>query len=523
MRIQLNRRDFVKAALAGMTLGPQAWGQAMAPNAGSDNAKQPRHIVIIYADDLGWGDVGCYGATAVKTPHIDRLAQEGIRFTSGYAPAATCTPSRYAMLTGEYAWRKQGKGVAPGDAPLLIEPGRTTMASILKDAGYHTGVVGKWHLGLGDGALDWNGKIAPGPLELGFDYCFLIPATGDRVPCVYVENHRVVGLDPEDPIEVSYRERIGIAPTGNQNPELLKMRPSHGHDQTIINGISRIGYMRGGYSAWWKDEEFADVLSSKAVDYIEKHKDETFFLYFSLHDPHVPRVPHERFEGKTEMGPRGDVIVQIDWCVKQILDTLDRLNLADDTLVIFSSDNGPVLDDGYHDQSAELVGDHKPAGPFRGWKYSRFEGGTRVPLIARWPKQIKPGQVSDAIIGHMDFPATFAALSGRQLADDDAPDSFNVLDALLGISETGRDHIVQEGIRNALGFRAGDWKYHEPSTAARIAWQTGIDIGARPFAQLYNLKDDPGETANLAERYPEKVKQMHDRLERIKHTGRSRP
>ena len=481
------------------------------------------NIVIIYADDLGWGDVGCYGATAVKTPYMDRLAEEGIRFTSGYAPAATCTPSRYAMLTGEYAWRQRGRGVAAGDAPLLIKPGRTTMASILKDAGYNTGVVGKWHLGLGDGDLDWNSKIAPGPMELGFDYCWLIPATVDRVPTVYVENHHVANLDPEDPLEVSYRERIGPAPTGRDNPELLTMHPSHGHDNTIVKGISRIGFQRGGYSAWWDDDQIADVLSEKAVAYMEKHKDERFFLYFSLHDPHVPRVPHERFEGKTDMGPRGDVIVQIDWCVKQILDTLDRLNLADNTLVIFSSDNGPVLDDGYHDQAAELVGDHKPAGPFRGWKYSRFEGGTRVPFIARWPNRIKPGQISDAIIGHVDFPATFAALTGQQVAGADAPDSVNVLDALLGISDTGRDHIVQEGIRGALGFRAGDWKYHEPHEVAQIAWQTGIDIGARPFPQLYNLKDDPGETTNLADKFPEKVKRMHALMQKIKRQGRSRP
>lgn len=522
MQCHLNRRDFVKAAAAALTMGPQAWSQPRPPTGSSKDAKELPNIIIIYADDLGWADLSCYGATAVQTPHIDQLAQEGIRFTSGYASAATCTPSRYAMLTGEYAWRQPGKGVAPGDSPLLIEPGRTTMVSILREAGYAAGMVGKWHLGLGKERPDWNGKIAPGPLELGFDSCFLIPATGDRVPCVFVENHHVVGLDPEDPIEVNYQKRIGIAPTGKDNPELLKMHPSHGHDMTLINGISRIGYMRGGYAAWWTDEQMADKLTEKAVGFIEDHKDERFFLYFSLHDPHVPRVPHERFVGKTSMGPRGDVIVQIDWCVRQITEQLNRLGLTEKTLVIFTSDNGPVLDDGYRDQAVERVGDHKPAGPFRGGKYSRFEGGTRVPFIARWPRRIRPAQVSDAIISQVDFTATFAALTGRPLADYEAPDSFNMLDALLGNSADGRDHIVQEGIQNALGFRLGHWKYHEPSNAARIAWQTGIDTGARPEPQLYNLKDDPGETTNLAQRYPEKAEHLHAMLQQLKRTGRSR-
>jgi arylsulfatase A-like enzyme len=194
-------------------------------------------VVFIYADDLGYGDVGCYGATKVATPNMDRLARAGVRFVNAHSSSATCTPSRYAMLTGEYPWRRKGTGVLPGDARLIIEPGRTTLASLMKEAGYRTGVVGKWHLGLGAGELDWNQEIKPGPLEIGFDYCFLIPATGDRVPCVFVENHRVVGLDPKDPIAVSYQKPIGDEPTGKEHPELLKMHPSHGHDQTIVNVI----------------------------------------------------------------------------------------------------------------------------------------------------------------------------------------------------------------------------------------------------------------------------------------------
>jgi arylsulfatase A-like enzyme len=478
------------------------------------------NVVLIYADDAGYGDLSCYGATRVRTPNLDRLAAEGLRFTDAHSPAATCTPSRYAMLTGEYAWRKKGTGIARGDAALIIEPGRVTLASILKQAGYATGAVGKWHLGLGDGNLDWNATIKPGPLELGFDYCFLIPATGDRVPCVYVENRHVVGLDPADPIQVSYGKPIGDEPTGRANPELLKMHPSHGHDMTIVNGISRIGYMSGGKSARWVDEDMADVITQKATSFIEENRARPFFLYFSTHDVHVPRVPHPRFVGKTDMGPRGDVIVQLDWCVGEILGTLEKNGLANDTLVIFASDNGPVVDDGYRDQAVEKLGDHQPAGPWRGGKYSNFEGGTRVPLIVRWPERIRPGE-SAALVSQIDFPASLAALTGQQLPPDAAPDSFNVLAALLGESHVGRDHLVEQA--GVLSLRLGDWKLIQPSKRPKINKNTNTELGNDPQPQLYNAKDDPGETRNLAAEHPDKVKELAATLEEIRRQGRSRP
>jgi arylsulfatase A-like enzyme len=480
-------------------------------------AQSRSNVVLIYADDIGYGDVGCYGAAGLPTPNVDRLAREGLRFTDGHAAAATCTPSRYAMLTGEYAWRRPGTGVLPGNAALIIEPGRATLASIFRQAGYETGVVGKWHLGLGPkGGPDWNGEIKPSPNDIGFGYSFIMAATGDRVPTVYVENRRVVGLDPADPIRVSYDQPIGDGPTGKNNPELLRMHPSHGHDQTIVNGISRIGHMTGGNAALWKDEDMADVFTQKAIAFIEQRKTKPFFLFFALHDPHVPRAPHPRFAGKSGMGPRGDAIVQADWCVGEVLAALDRLKLRNNTLVIFTSDNGPVVDDGYKDEAVERLGAHKPAGGLRGGKYSNFEGGTRVPLIVRFPTRVKPG-VSSALISQVDFPATFAAFT-RQTPGAAAPDSRNLLGALLGRSRSGRQVLVEQA--GVLSLRQGAWKYIEPGKGAKLNRNTNTELGNDPAPQLYNLADDLGETNNVAAKYPDRVKQMAALLGTIRESGR---
>ncbi len=476
------------------------------------------NVVIIYADDLGYGDVSSYGATQLRTPNIDRLANEGLRFSDAHAPAATCTPSRYALLTGEYAWRKPGTNVLPGNAALVIDPGQTTLPSIFKRAGYATGVVGKWHLGLGPkGGPDWNGAIKPSPNDVGFDSSFIMAATGDRVPTVYIENGRVVGLDPADPIRVSYAEPIGDWPTGRGNPQLLSVRPSHGHDQTITNGISRIGYMTGGKAALWKDEDMADVFTGKAVSFIEQHRAEPFFLFFALHDPHVPRVPHPRFAGKSGMGPRGDVIAQADWSVGEILAALDRLKLTTQTLVIVTSDNGPVVDDGYQDDAVAKLGSHRPAGPFRGGKYSNFEGGTRVPFIVRWPGRVGRG-VSDALVSQVDFVASFAALLGQKTAAADAPDSLDVMSTLLGASKTGRSHLVEQA--GVLSVRQGPWKYIEPSNRPKMNVQTNTELGNDAEPQLYNLGDDPGETRNVAAQNPAKVKELEALLQQIRQAGK---
>lgn len=488
---------------------------------GAQTVDKP-NIVIIYADDLGYGDVSCYGATKISTPNIDILAKQGLRFTNAHCTSATSTPSRYSLLTGEYAWRRKGTGVATGDATAIIQPGRTTFASVMKNAGYATGVVGKWHLGLGpaEGA-DWNGEITSGPMDLGFDYNFIIPATGDRVPCVFVENRRVVGLDPNDPIKVSFKEPILVEPTGKDHPELLKMHPSHGHDMTIVNGISRIGYMSGGKSALWVDEDIADVITGKAVKFIENNKNKPFFLYFSTHDIHVPRVPDQRFVGKSGMGPRGDAILEFDWSVGEILNTLDRFNLSENTIVILTSDNGPVVDDGYKDQAVEKLGDHKPAGPLRGGKYSAFDGGTRVAFIVRWTGNIKPS-TSDALFSQIDLMCSFASLTGQSLSSDDAPDSFNYLNALLGKSKTGREWVVEHASNGRLSIIKGYWKYIEPGPGVKVNLNTNTETGNDPLPQLYNLKTDLGEKNNVAPQNPGIVKELTELLQKIKDEGRTR-
>ncbi|WP_165247198.1 sulfatase family protein [Paludisphaera soli] len=460
----------------------------------------PPNVVVIYADDLGYGDVSCYGAKAGLTPNLDRLAREGLKFTDAHASSATCTPSRYAILTGEYPWRKQGTGILPGDAKLIVEPGRTTLATVFQDAGYRTAAVGKWHLGLGAGDLDWNGPIRPGPREVGFDECFIMAATGDRVPCVYVRDYAVVDLDPADPIVVRYGEPIAGEPTGKANPELLRLHPSHGHDMAIVDGVSRIGHMRGGKKALWKDEAMADTFTGEAVGFIGRNKDRPFFLYLSTHDVHVPRLPHPRFLGKSGMGPRGDAIVEFDWTVGEVLRALDEAGVAEETMVVVTSDNGPVVDDGYRDEAVEKLGGHRPAGPFRGGKYSKFEGGTRVPFVVRWPAKVKPGE-SNALMSQVDFVATFAALVGREGPVATAPDAQDHLKALLGEDPKGREVLVEHA--NGLAVRRGGWKFIPASGGRKFNPATATETGNDDAPQLYDLDADPGEARNLAGERPD--------------------
>ena len=345
---------------------------------------------------------------------------------------------------------------------------------MFKSAGYTTGAIGKWHLGLGDktGTQDWNKKVSPGPEDLGFDYSCLMAATGDRVPCVWMENQQVLNYDPSAPIEVSYTKPFPGEPTGKNNPELLtnlKPSPNHGHNQAIVNGISRIGYMKGGGKALWKDEDIADTIIA---------------------------------------------ILQFDYTVGKILEALEKQGLRENTLIVLSSDNGPVVDDGYQDQAVELLGDHRPWGNLRGGKYSNFEAGTRVPFIVSWPDKVKKGKTSDALVSQIDLFASMAELVGQEMQPGAGVDSQNQLKAFLGTDRKGRDYVIEAS--GSLSVSDGAWKYITPNKGAAFMKLTRTETGNAPVDQLYNLKKDRGEKENLAEKYPEKVKAMKAILEREK-------
>jgi arylsulfatase A-like enzyme len=391
---------------------------------------------------------------------------------------------------------------------------------MFKKAGYDTAVIGKWHLGIGQKRVptNWNGDVKPGPLEIGFDYSFLLPSTNDRVPCVYVENHRVVNLDPNDPLYVTrnYKAPKGfkgtVYPNGQTNPEAETYYPADKqHSCSVINGIGRIGYQWGGKSALWNDETMADEFVNQAKKYItsKSKQDKPFFLYFASQDIHVPRAPHPRFQGKTTLGKRGDAMVQFDWTTGEIMKTLEKYGLRENSIIVFSSDNGPVYDDGYSDgcitrqSRKETDHGHDGSGPYRGGKYQIYEGGTRVPFIVSWPAKIKPGK-SKALMNQIDFVASFAKLVGVELGKNEAVDSRNMLPALLGQEPEGLPFMVEEASRRTLALRKGPWKYVQ---------------GKR---QLFNLDSDIGERNNVVKQFPEIADQMQKQLDTIKSAGRIR-
>ncbi|MDE5760599.1 MAG: sulfatase-like hydrolase/transferase, partial [Bacteroides sp.] len=336
-----------------------------------------------------------------------------------------------------------------------------------------------------------------------------------RVPCVFIENGKVVNYDPSAPIEVSYKANFPGEPTGKDNPELLyNLKSSHGHDMSIVNGIGRIGYMKGGGKALWKDENIADSITLHAVNFLKQHKDEPFFMYFATNDVHVPRFPHERFRGKSSMGLRGDAIVQFDWSVGEIMKTLKELGLADNTLIILSSDNGPVVDDGYDDQAEELLNGHRPTGPYRGNKYSAFEGGTMVPAIVSWPKGIKKRGKSDVLMSQIDWMASLGSLIDANLPKGSAPDSYDRLGNLLGTDDTDRPWVVESSA--GLSIRTKEWKYIDPNDGeAMISWGPKVETGNLSTPQLYNM-ENLAEKENVATQYPEKVFEMQTILRRVK-------
>lgn len=452
------------------------------------------NVIIVIADDLGFGDVSFYGSRTIKTPNIDSLARGGVCFNNAYASSSTSTPSRYALLTGMYPWREDIK-ILPGDAPLVIPDTIATLPRMMQQAGYATGAIGKWHLGMGRGHVDWNDTIRPGAREIGFDYSCLIAATNDRVPTVYVRDGAVVGLDPADPIYVDYEKNFEGEPTALDNPDMLKMEWAHGHNNSIVNGIPRIGFMKGGKSARWVDEDMADFFVGEVKGFLEANKDRPFFLYYGLHQPHVPRAPHSRFAGSSGMGPRGDAIMEADWCVGRLMAELRRLDLLDNTMIIFTSDNGPVLNDGYKDRAEELAkaAGHLPAGGLRGGKYSLFDGGTHIPMCIYWKGHIQP-VVSDALVCQMDLMASLGAYLGAEVPQ--GLDSRDIMPAFLGQSMHGRDDLVIEN-QGKLGLRSGKYAFIPPYKGPERNL-TGNELGNLSEYGLFDLSVDPRQRNNIA-------------------------
>lgn len=472
-------------------------------------AQQKPNVIVVLADDLGFGDVSAYGSKTISTPNIDSLARGGVCFNNAYATSATSTPSRAALMTGMYPWRNPDAAILPGDAPLIIKESEFTLPKMMRQAGYATGAIGKWHLGMGTGNTNWNETVKPGANEIGFDYSCLIAATNDRVPTVYIENGNVVGLDPNDPIQVSYEENFPGEPTALDHPEMLRMKWHHGHNNSIVNGIPRIGFMKGGEAAKWRDEDMADYFVGKVRDYITAHADTSFFLYYGLHEPHVPRAPHERFAGATTMGPRGDAIVEADWCVGELIKLLDEKGILDSTLIIFSSDNGPVLQDGYYDGAVKMAGEHSPTGGLRGGKYSLFDGGTHIPLFIYWKGHIKPAE-SNELVCQMDLLPSLAKMVGTTVPE--GLDGIENLDAFVNAAPSKREDLVIEA-KSKVALRTGPWVMIPPYSGKERN-VTGNELGNLKEYTLFNVVDDPAQTVNVADKYPEVLEQLKESLRR---------
>ena len=395
------------------------------------------NVVVIFADDLGYGDVGCYGATKLKTPNIDRLASQGRIFTDAHSASAVCTPSRYALITGEYPVRKNLYLPVFLKTGLVIDTKQQTVASLMKDAGYATACIGKWHLGFGKERPEWNGELKPGPLELGFDYYFGVPIVNSHPPFVYVENHKVVGLVPDDPFVFGKKAKT------REFPEKM--------------GLTQIGGADAAH-ALYDDEQVATKLTEKAVEWIKEKKAGPFFLYLATTNIHHPFTPHPRFKGTSECGPYGDFVHELDWIVGEIMTVLDETGTADNTLVVFTSDNGGMFNMG--GQAAWQAG-HTLNGKLLGFKFDAWEGGHRVPFIVRWPGKVKAGSKSDQVICNVDLFATLAAVIGTQAKEGQGQDSVNVLPAWVGDPEKPVREYVMLAARQPshLGVRKGKWMY----------------------------------------------------------------
>jgi len=492
MRHYYTRRAFLKG-IGSVGLGVTALALPHRIVAGARTAGKP-NIVFIMADDLGYGDLGCYNAgSKIPTPNIDLLARHGMRFTDAHAPAALCIPTRYGLLTGRYPFRM---GDESGGS--LIKPGRMTLGSLLQTHGYATACVGKWHLGIGGNKPDYAKPLRGGPVDRGFDYYFGIPRSLDQPPYFYIENDRCV------------------------EPPTDQIAESHSEGVTPIQGA----FWRGGRIApGFKHAEVLPTFTRKAVEYIDTQSrsssGQPFFLYLALQAPHTPWMPAPAFQGKSKAGDYGDYAAQVDDTVGRVMKILDRHKLAENTLLFFTSDNGPV----WYQADVDRY-DHRAVYMLRGMKGDAWEGGTRMPFIARWPGRIRPGTVSDSLICHTDMLATFAALLGETLPDDAGEDSYNILPILLGDKPDRRirEAIVLESARQVLAIRQGTWKLIPQLGSGGFSQPQFVEPEpGGPQGQLYNLDRDIGEKENLWMRHPEIVERLTKLLEKYKREGRSVP
>lgn len=492
-------------------------------------AERPPNVVLIFVDDLGYGDLGCYGATKVQTPNIDRLAAEGRRFTDAHSVSAVCTPSRFALLTGQYPLRARSNGAngiwgpAPVTSPLLIDTETLTIADVFKNQGYKTAAFGKWHLGFKSGSNDWQMPLRPGPQDLGFDDYFGMPVVNSAPPYVYVENDRVVGSDPNDPLVHLGRNSKRL---DDLKPTPLTKIPPEAAQRSPNQFAGAIEAHR-----LFNDYAVGTTIAEKSIDWINKNKDDPFFLYLATTNIHHPFTPAKRFQGTSQCGLYGDFIHELDWIVGEVMATLEKNQLSKNTLVIFTSDNGGMFNFG--GQNAFKKG-HRQNGDLLGFKFGVWEGGHRVPFIARWPGKIKPGTVSDQLIGNVDMLATFAAVTGQTLDSVQQTDSVNVLPALVGEPEKPlRDHLILAPFRGShLSIRKGKWIYipsqgsggfggKKPSEhtfagppATTFVGSVNSDIvdgkikKDAPAVQLYNLETDLRQTQNVAKDYPQVVQEL---------------
>lgn len=482
----MTRRCFLRSALA-----------LPAVAAAAEASSRP-NIVIILSDDFGYGSPNCYGSREehVRTPHLNRLAREGVRFTDANSPSSVCTPTRYALMTGRYCWRTPLKsGVLDMDAPLHIETTRITLASMLKSQGYRTAAIGKWHLGYGEGQADYTAALRPGPLQIGFDYHFGVPQNHGDATGIFVENERVVGL------RSSKVEPFGRTPYG----------------RTFL-GID---------APHRKDDEVTDVLTGKAVEWLgQQERGQPFFLYYTPVAVHEPTTPSKRWKGTSGAGPSGDWIHELDSSLGQILKALDDRGQARDTLVIFTSDNGGVeLRQGNRPEAEAYRAGLRVNGEWRGRKHGIYEGGFRVPTLVRWPGRAAAGTVCSETINLADMLATLAALTGAKLPvpDRGAEDSFNVLPALLGKKARRplRGSMITHSVDGVFAIRQGPWKYIEGVPAVPAAKIPPSRQGeAAP--QLYNLREDPGEGNNVIAGNARIAARLQALLDKSRAEGRTR-